>query len=83
MFGVCMCLFCLCCPVFRLRPCDELITRPRSPAVCKMIMKLKKRPGPKGAIEPVKKNLSFEILPRLSIFLGITEFSVFVHRPVV
>jgi hypothetical protein len=40
------------------RPCDELITRPRSPTVCKMIMKLKKqRPGPKGAVEPVKKKL--------------------------
>jgi hypothetical protein len=34
-FGVCMCLFCLCCPVFRQRPCDELITRPRSPTLCK------------------------------------------------
>jgi hypothetical protein len=34
---------CLCCPVFRYGPCDELITRPRSPAVCKMIMKLKIR----------------------------------------
>jgi hypothetical protein len=24
-------VLCLCCPVFRQRPCDELITRPRSP----------------------------------------------------
>jgi hypothetical protein len=24
----------LCCPVFRLGPCVELITRPRSPTVC-------------------------------------------------
>jgi hypothetical protein len=49
-------ILCLCCPVFRKRPCDELITRPRSPAVCKMILKLKnQRPGPKGAVDPVKK----------------------------
>jgi hypothetical protein len=34
-FCMCMCLFCLCCPVFRQRPCDELITPPRSPTVCK------------------------------------------------
>jgi hypothetical protein len=33
-------ILCLCCPVFRQRPCDELIIRPRSPTVCKMIMKL-------------------------------------------
>jgi hypothetical protein len=31
------------CSVFRKRPCDELITRPRDPTVCKMIMKLKNR----------------------------------------
>jgi hypothetical protein len=34
-------ILCLCCPVFR-RPCDGLITRPRSPIVCKMIIKLNK-----------------------------------------
>jgi hypothetical protein len=28
-------ILCLCCPVYRSRPCDELITRPRSPTVCK------------------------------------------------
>jgi hypothetical protein len=28
---VCVCLFCLCCPVYRQRPCDGLIPRPRSP----------------------------------------------------
>jgi hypothetical protein len=28
-------IVCLCCPVFRQRPCDELITRPRSPTVSK------------------------------------------------
>jgi hypothetical protein len=26
---------CLCCPVFRQRPCDGLITRPRRPTICK------------------------------------------------
>jgi hypothetical protein len=32
---MCVCVFlCLCCPVFRQRPCDELITRPRSPTDC-------------------------------------------------
>jgi hypothetical protein len=32
---MCVCVFlCLCCTVFRYRPCDELITRPRSPTVC-------------------------------------------------
>jgi hypothetical protein len=36
-------ILCLCCLVFRQRPCGELITRPRSPTVCKMIMKLKSR----------------------------------------
>jgi hypothetical protein len=32
----CLCAFilCLCCPVCRQRPCDGLITRPKSPAVC-------------------------------------------------
>jgi hypothetical protein len=56
MFGMCMCLFCLCCPVFRYRPCDELITRPSNPTVRKMTMTLKnQRLGSKGAVEPVKK----------------------------
>jgi hypothetical protein len=33
-----------------------MITRSRCPTVCKMIMKLKNQmPGPKGAVEPVKK----------------------------
>jgi hypothetical protein len=44
-----MFILCLCCPVFRQRPCDELITRPKGPTVCKMIMKLKSRgQGPMG-----------------------------------
>jgi hypothetical protein len=47
-------ILCLCCPVFRQRPCDEQVTRPGSPTICKMIMKLKnQRPGPTGAVEPV------------------------------
>jgi hypothetical protein len=49
-------ILCLCCPVFRQRPCDELVTRPRSPTVCKSDHETEKqRPGPKGAAEPVKK----------------------------
>jgi hypothetical protein len=35
MFGVYVFILCLCCSVFRQRPCEELITRPRSPTVCK------------------------------------------------
>jgi hypothetical protein len=31
---VCAFILCLCCPLFRQRPCDELITRPSSPTVC-------------------------------------------------
>jgi hypothetical protein len=68
-------ILCLCCPVFRQRPCDEVITSPRSPTTCKMIMKLRnQRPGPKGAVEPVKKkknkwvkinNLRFVIISNL------------------
>jgi hypothetical protein len=27
-------ILCLCCPVFRYRPCDELITRPRRSTIC-------------------------------------------------
>jgi hypothetical protein len=47
---------CVCCLVFRQRPCDELIIRPRSCTVCKMIMKLKnQRPGPKGGCQVNKK----------------------------
>jgi hypothetical protein len=42
-------ILCLCCPVFRQEPSDPLIPRPRSPTVCKMIMKLKIRDqGPRG-----------------------------------
>jgi hypothetical protein len=42
-------ILCLCCP------CDELFTRPRSPTVRKMIMKLKnQRSWHKGAAEPMK-----------------------------
>jgi hypothetical protein len=49
----------LCCPMFRQRPCDELITRQGSPTVYKIIMELKSlRPGSKGAVESVKKKES-------------------------
>jgi hypothetical protein len=44
---VCLFILCLRCSVCRYRPCDRLITLPRSPTVCvKKITKLKKRPGP-------------------------------------
>jgi hypothetical protein len=49
-------ILCLYCPVFRQRSCDELITRPRSPTVCKMIMKLRNQPyAPKLEQEERKK----------------------------
>jgi hypothetical protein len=45
--ALCAFILCLCCPVCRQRPCDGLITRPRSSTVCvKNITKLKKKPGP-------------------------------------
>jgi hypothetical protein len=40
-------------------PCDELITRPRCPTVCDIIMNLKnQRPGSKGTVEAVKKKVT-------------------------
>jgi hypothetical protein len=37
-------------------PYDELITRPRSPTVRKITIKLKnQKPGSKGAVDPVKR----------------------------
>jgi hypothetical protein len=49
-------ILCLYCSVFRQRPCDELITRPRSPTICKNDHETEKqRPRPKWAVEPVKK----------------------------
>jgi hypothetical protein len=59
MFGICMCLFCVCVALCLGR---ELATgwslvQGVLPSV-KMIMKLKnQRPGPKGAVEPVKKKM--------------------------
>jgi hypothetical protein len=45
--SVCTLILCSCCLMCRYRPCDGLITRPRSPADCvQKITKLKKRPGP-------------------------------------
>jgi hypothetical protein len=47
--SVCAFILCLCFSVCRRRPCDGLISRPRSPTVCvKMIMELKKRLGSKN-----------------------------------
>jgi hypothetical protein len=37
------------------RSCDELIARPGSPTDCEYIRRLKKRPGPTRAVEPIKK----------------------------
>jgi hypothetical protein len=59
MFGVYVFILCLYSPVFRQRPCDELITRPRSPTVSKSDHETEKqRPGPTGAVEPVKKKMN-------------------------
>jgi hypothetical protein len=56
---ICLCVFlCLCCPVYRERPCDGLITRPRSPTVCvkKEISKLKYEARAKErAVQPLEK----------------------------
>jgi hypothetical protein len=35
-------ILCLRCPMFRSRPCDELITRPRSPTICKNVHETEK-----------------------------------------
>jgi hypothetical protein len=51
-------ILCLCCPVFRLRICDKLITRPKSPTVCKMITKLKNQ-GPRVLYSPWGKKCPF------------------------
>jgi hypothetical protein len=59
MFCVYVFILCSCCPVFRQRPCDELITRPGSPTVCEIIMKLKIRgQGPRGLWSQWKKKLN-------------------------
>jgi hypothetical protein len=53
---VCLFFLCLCCPVFRWRPCDEMITSPTSPTVCKIIKKLRNQPcAPKWEQEVEKK----------------------------
>jgi hypothetical protein len=50
-------ILCLCCPVFRQRPSDELITRPRGPTVCKMIKKNRNQPyAPKCRAKEEKSN---------------------------
>jgi hypothetical protein len=49
---VCVCVYSVFCPVSRYRPCDMLITRPRSPTVCKMI-KMKKQPRHRKVIRRI------------------------------
>jgi hypothetical protein len=60
---VCAFILGLHCHVYRKRPCDELITRPRNATVCvKQITKLKKRPGPnKMAVEPLMNERMNEV----------------------
>jgi hypothetical protein len=42
---VCMCvILCLCCPVFRYKPCDGPTTRPRSPTDCVQIQRENEKP---------------------------------------
>jgi hypothetical protein len=62
-------ILCLCCPVFRQRPCEEPITCPWSPTVCKMIMKLKSRgQGPQGLQSQWKKNVCIYIYIYIYIY---------------
>jgi hypothetical protein len=50
-------ILCLCCPVFRYRPYDELITRPRSPTVCeKLVRNWIRDQDPKWVSRAVVKN---------------------------
>jgi hypothetical protein len=52
--SVCALILCLCCPVCRQRPCDGLITSPRSSTGCVKKNKELKRPGAQeGAVVPV------------------------------
>jgi hypothetical protein len=45
--------------VFRQRPCDELITRPRSPTVCKNDHETEKEArAQQGVVEPLKKKIT-------------------------
>jgi hypothetical protein len=56
-------ILCLCFPVFRYWPCDELTTRPRS----EMIMKLKSRgQGPRGLYSLWKGNNGQKDLERIN-----------------
>jgi hypothetical protein len=55
-------ILCLCYPVFREEPCDELITRPRSNAVCKNDYGTDKEDRAlNGLEEPLKEILSLRI----------------------
>jgi hypothetical protein len=73
MFSVCVCEF-FCVGV----PCEELITRPRSPTDCPRSRKLKRngefygnRPRPKiGAVAPKKKNVCIYNMHKGSVSPG-------------
>jgi hypothetical protein len=60
---VCVCVYSLlCCPVFRQRPCDGLITHPRSPTVCeKWLRKRIKGQGPEWAGRAVGKKKKISV----------------------
>jgi hypothetical protein len=51
-------ILCLCCPVFRYRPCDGLITRPMSPTIYeKWLRNWIRVQGPKWAGRAIAKKL--------------------------
>jgi hypothetical protein len=50
-------VLCLCYPVFRQRPCDELITRSRSPAVYKNNHETEKEARTHGGCRASEKNV--------------------------
>jgi hypothetical protein len=63
-------ILCLCCPVFRQRPRDELITRPRSPTVCKKWLRNWIRgQGPEWALRAIEKK-NREILEGILFRIG-------------
>jgi hypothetical protein len=61
MFGACMCLFCVCVVLYlgRRLATSRLLAQGVLPSV-KMIMKLKKRPGLTGAVEPELRGRGME-----------------------
>jgi hypothetical protein len=76
---VCMCLFCVCVVLCLGRglATSWSLVQGVLPSV-KMIMKSKKRPGPKGAVEPVKKK-SYERWLRINSLCG-PQYSVRVWK---